>query len=113
MSDLIHLLSMRRRELRNRYLRFREQSRLKLAVIVVFGATVWFGLFAPAKTDPAVVAKLNRELVEVLKQPEVRTRLTDMGVRVVGNSPAEFAAFLAKEVQKFSAVVKAANIKAE
>jgi tripartite-type tricarboxylate transporter receptor subunit TctC len=75
--------------------------------------TVWFGLFAPAKTDPAVVTRLHETLVSVVKEPAVVEKLKSFGLRVVGNSPKEFADFLAAETAKFSALVKAANIKAE
>lgn len=75
--------------------------------------TVWFGLFAPAKTDPAIVAKLHETLVSVVKEPAAVEKLKSFGLSVVGNSPKEFADFLAAETAKFSALVKAANIKAE
>ena len=75
--------------------------------------TVWFGLFAPAKTEPAIVDRLHQAVVDALQVPDVRTKLAETGLRLVGNTPTEFAAFLAKEIEKFSAIVKAANIKAE
>ncbi len=75
--------------------------------------TVWYGLFAPVKTDPAIVEKLHQALATVSKEPAVVEKLTAAGVRVVGNSPKEFSDFLAAETAKFSALVKAANIKAE
>ncbi len=75
--------------------------------------TVWFGLFAPARTDPAIVARLHDETVACLQEPALRARLIEMGLRVVGNTPAAFAAFLASEIDKFGAVVRAAGIKAE
>jgi tripartite-type tricarboxylate transporter receptor subunit TctC len=75
--------------------------------------TVWFGLFAPAKTDPAIIDRLHQAVAASLQQADVRARLAETGLRLVGNSPAEFAAFLAREIEKFSAIVKAANIKAE
>ena len=75
--------------------------------------TVWFGLFAPAKTDPAIVERLHQAVAAALQEPDVRTKLADTGLRLVGNTPAEFATFLAQEIEKFSAIVKAANIKAE
>ena len=43
----------------------------------------------------------------------MRVKLAETGLRIVGNSPSEFAAFLAQEIEKFSVIVKAANIKAE
>jgi tripartite-type tricarboxylate transporter receptor subunit TctC len=75
--------------------------------------TVWFGLFAPANTDPAIIERLHRAIVASLQVADVRTKLAETGLRLVGNSPAEFTAFLAQEIEKFSRVVKAANIKAE
>ncbi len=75
--------------------------------------TVWFGLFAPAKTDPVVVARLHDAAVAALQDPEMRGKLTEMGLRIVGNTPAEFSAFLSDEINKFAAVVKTANIRAE
>ena len=75
--------------------------------------TVWFGLFAPAKTEPAIVERLHRAVVAALQEADVRAKLAETGLRLVGNSPTEFAVFLAREIEKFSAIVKAANIKAE
>jgi tripartite-type tricarboxylate transporter receptor subunit TctC len=75
--------------------------------------TVWFGLFAPAKTDPVIVARLNQAVAAALEDPDVRAKLAETGLRIVGDSPADFAAFLAQEIEKFSVIVKAANIKAE
>jgi tripartite-type tricarboxylate transporter receptor subunit TctC len=75
--------------------------------------TVWFGLFAPAKTDPAIVERLHQAVAACLQEADVRAKLAETGLRIVGNSPSEFAAFLAQEIEKFSAIVKAANIKAE
>jgi tripartite-type tricarboxylate transporter receptor subunit TctC len=75
--------------------------------------TVWYGLFAPAKTDPAIVEKLHQGLAAVVKEPAVVQRLLAANTRPVGNSPKEFADFLAAENEKFSALVKATGIKAE
>jgi tripartite-type tricarboxylate transporter receptor subunit TctC len=75
--------------------------------------TVWFGLFAPAKTDAAVVTRLHQAVADALQVADVRAKLAETGLRLVGNSPSKFAEFLAKEIEKFTAIVKAANIKAE
>jgi tripartite-type tricarboxylate transporter receptor subunit TctC len=75
--------------------------------------TVWFGLFAPAHTDPAIVDRLYQALAAALREPQMQAKLAEVNLRVVGNSPAEFAKFLDSEINKFAAVVKAANIKAE
>jgi tripartite-type tricarboxylate transporter receptor subunit TctC len=74
---------------------------------------VWFGLFAPAKTDGAIVARLAREMNTVLKDAEIAKRMSDLSLQPANYSPAEFAAFLQREHDKFAAVVKTANIKAE
>jgi tripartite-type tricarboxylate transporter receptor subunit TctC len=75
--------------------------------------TVWFGLFAPAKTEAAIVERLHQAVATALQDADVRAKLAETGLRIVGNTPAEFTAFLAQEIDKFSAIVKAANIKAE
>jgi tripartite-type tricarboxylate transporter receptor subunit TctC len=75
--------------------------------------TVWYGLFAPAKTDPAIVEKLHKTLAEVVKEPGIVEKLKASNLIPVGNSPKEFADFLKAENEKFSALVKAAGIKAE
>jgi len=74
---------------------------------------VWYGLFAPAKTDPAIVDRIYKEISALTKEPDMKAKLADVNLRVVGSSPSEFAAFLAKEVEKYAVIVKAANIKAE
>ena len=51
-----------------------------------------FGLFAPAKTPPAVIARLHHEVVRVLNQADVKDRFFNSGVDIVGNTPDEFAA---------------------
>ncbi len=74
---------------------------------------VWSGLLAPAKTPPAVIELLNRELVEVLKQPDVQAKLTDAGYRIATNSPAAFARFIATETDKYRRIVQTANIQSD
>jgi tripartite-type tricarboxylate transporter receptor subunit TctC len=75
--------------------------------------TVWYGLFAPAKTDPAIVEKLHQALAAVVREPAVAEKLKAANTIPVGSSPKEFAEFLKAESDKFSALVKAAGIKAE
>lgn len=75
--------------------------------------TVWFGVFAPAKTDRAIVERLNRELTEIAKDAEIRQKFANFGMRTLGLGPAEFTKFLAAEQTKFAAIVKTGNIRAE
>ena len=72
---------------------------------------VWYGLFAPAKTEPAIVSRLHAEMAAVLKDPETQKRMIDQFLQPVGNTPGEFAAFLRAEQEKFAAIVRTADIK--
>ncbi len=77
-----------------------------------FEAVPWFGLMAPAGTPPAIIDKLYRETVRVLAIPDVRRRLEELGLDVIGNSPAEFAALIKTEIPQWAKVIKDAGIKA-
>ncbi len=72
--------------------------------------TSWQGVFAPAGTPSDVVAKLNGELVQMLKTPEVRERMAREGADPVGSSPDEFAARIRTELAKWAKVAKAAGL---
>lgn len=85
-----------------------EQAELKNVSV-----TVWYGLFAPAKTDPAIVTRIYEVITALTKEPDMKAKLAEVNLRVVGNSPTEFGAFLAKEIEKYAVIVKTANIKAE
>ena len=76
-----------------------------------FEALQWFGIFAPAGTPKDVVAKLNADIVKAARLPEVRERMTTLGADVVGNTPAEFAAFQKADTAKWAKVVKASGAK--
>jgi tripartite-type tricarboxylate transporter receptor subunit TctC len=81
--------------------------------IAGFDATTWHGLVAPAGTPPGIIAALHRATVTALADPETRRALGDLGVDIVGSSPAEFAAYIKSEIPKWSAVVKAAGARLE
>jgi len=72
----------------------------------------WYGMFAPAKTPPAVIARLHDVTVAALNSPDVQEKLQSQGAILVGDTPAEFAAFVRQEIAKWSKVVEAAGIKA-
>ena len=74
-------------------------------------SATWFALLAPPKTPSEIVAKLNAAIVEALRQPEVQRRLAEMYAEVIGNSPAEAAAFIRDEKRRWGEVIRAANIK--
>jgi len=71
----------------------------------------FYGLMAPAGTPPAVINKLNQELVKILKTPEEAKRLAAAGAFPVGDTPAQFAAFLKREVDTWGPVIRDNNIK--
>lgn len=73
----------------------------------------WWGFVAPAGTDKAVVARLQKETLKALALPEVQTRLQGVGAEIVGSTPDEFAALLSDGIRKWSEVVRNAGIKAE
>jgi tripartite-type tricarboxylate transporter receptor subunit TctC len=75
-----------------------------------FEAVPWFGLMAPAGTSPLIIDKLHRETVKVLAQPDARKKLEELGLDLVGNSPTEFAAVIAREIPQWAKVIKGAGI---
>ena len=78
-----------------------------------FDVSSWTGIFAPAKTPPAIVARLQKELSAVLHSPFVKERYATLGIEPVGNAPAEFAAQVRADLARWQEVVKAANVKVE
>ena len=75
--------------------------------------TTSIGMFVPAKTSPAIVERLNRELNAVLSSPEVRKPFEEQAATIGKGSGADYAEFLRKELVRNAVVVKAANIKGE
>ncbi|MDB5931063.1 MAG: hypothetical protein JWR60_2770 [Polaromonas sp.] len=71
-----------------------------------YEATSWFGMFAPAATPPAVIARLNTAIVKVLAKPEVSKQINEQGAEVYSETPQQFATFIQKEAAKWSKVVK-------
>jgi tripartite-type tricarboxylate transporter receptor subunit TctC len=73
----------------------------------------WVGFAAPSKTPTEVVARLNKEIVEAINSKQARERFAQQGLDPVANTPAEAAKFVEQEMQRWSALIKAANIKPE
>jgi tripartite-type tricarboxylate transporter receptor subunit TctC len=78
-----------------------------------YEACAWFGIMVPAATPRELVARLNAEFIKVLRAPEVKEKLTRQGFDAVGNSPEEYAVFLKSEMEKWSEVVRIADVKAQ
>lgn len=78
-----------------------------------FNVTSWYGLLAPAKTPKPIIDKLQREIAEVMKMPEVRERYLKSSFEPVANAPEVFAAQLKADYERWGQVVKDANVKIE
>jgi tripartite-type tricarboxylate transporter receptor subunit TctC len=72
---------------------------------------VWTAFFAPAKTPSAIVARLQKEVARAVHTAEVKERFAQMGLDPVGSTPDELAKVVARDLAKYTAVAKAANIK--
>jgi len=70
----------------------------------------WFGLLAPAKTPPAIVRALNREIIRIIQLPDVKQRWQQIGAEALPMTPEEFEKYLADQSQLVARLVKAANI---
>jgi tripartite-type tricarboxylate transporter receptor subunit TctC len=73
----------------------------------------WNGFFVPAGTDPGLIARLNAELNQVIRDPMVLQRLAELGAMTRPNTPAEFSAFRDEQIDFFTGMVKSANISIE
>jgi tripartite-type tricarboxylate transporter receptor subunit TctC len=69
-----------------------------------YDSVVWYGFFAPAKTPRPIVETLHKEIVAVLRKPDVAKIIVDGGNEPVGNTPAEFAALIRAEAKKWGAL---------
>ena len=74
-------------------------------------ASVWYGMFAPAKTPAKVIATLSSTLHRVLREPDIQTQLLNLGVDIVTNTPEEFIEFLQKDLDKWARVAKQSGTK--
>ncbi len=78
-----------------------------------YESAAWFGLMAPAGTPKEVIARLHKEIVAILRAPDIRERFARDGAEVVASSPEEFDAYMRAEAIKWAKVVKRAGIKPE
>jgi tripartite-type tricarboxylate transporter receptor subunit TctC len=76
-----------------------------------FEASSWFGLVAPAKTPPPIVERLAAETAAALKDAQMQKRFGELGARLVGNTPAEFARLIVEERTRWGEVIRSAGIK--
>lgn len=71
-----------------------------------FDMSSWIALFVPAKTPPQIIAKLHADAVALLAEPATKRKLEDMGVVVVGSTPAELAAQFKADIEKWGPIIK-------
>lgn len=76
-----------------------------------YSGDAWHGVLAPAGTPPEIVDKLAGEIAKILAMPEVAKRLTDIGLTPVANSPADFAAAVKADFDRWGAAIRKANIR--
>ena len=76
-----------------------------------FTDEAWYGLLAPSKVPPEVIAKLTDAMKKTMANPELRQKLEQIGARPVGSAPAEFTAQVKSEIERMKQVVKSRNIK--
>lgn len=80
-------------------------------VLPGFEAASWFGVLAPSGTPDAIIARLNKEFVAAIRNPDVVKRLDELGVDPVGSSPAEFGRFLTSETERWGGVIRDLGLK--
>jgi tripartite-type tricarboxylate transporter receptor subunit TctC len=78
-----------------------------------YAVTGWLGIGVPKNTPPEIIERLNKEMNAVLTDPEVLTRLTNVGSEPFSGSPADFGRFIAAEAEKWAKVVRFAGLKAD
>jgi tripartite-type tricarboxylate transporter receptor subunit TctC len=75
------------------------------AGVAGYSTASWYGLLVPAKTPPAIVAKLNQQINAALKMPDVREKLAAIGVDAVGTTPEYFTDYMKKDIARWQQVV--------
>ena len=83
------------------------------AALAGFEATTWHGVVVPAATPPALVQRLNQDINAVLGEKDLNERLTALGAEVATGTPREFADYIAREIPRWSKVVRDSGAKAD
>ena len=78
-----------------------------------FELEFWIGMLAPAHTPPAIVAKLNRDIGEILQTPEMQTILLAQGAEAAPGTPDEFAAFIKSESAKMKKLIELTGMRVD
>ena len=86
---------------------------LQEAGLPFLGNPAWFGVLAPAGTPKDIVDLLHRQIAKIMSLPDVKQRLTTLGLDVVASTPDEFAAWIKSETAHWAKVVRETNMKIE
>jgi len=78
-----------------------------------FSSVAWFGIVAPPKTPAAIAEKLSAAVAEAIRQPEVANRLAAMSAEPIGGTPAEMAAFMKRDGERWKSVIESAQVKVD
>ncbi len=78
-----------------------------------FESAAWFAVVAPPKTPQAIVSKINADMNEALRQPEIGQRLVQLSAEPIGGTPQATAAYMREEITRWHNVIKAAGVKLE
>jgi tripartite-type tricarboxylate transporter receptor subunit TctC len=78
-----------------------------------FDASSWFGMVAPARTPPGIVNRIADDVHAIIREPRIERQMIEQGADPVGNGPQAFGAFIAREVDRWAAIVRAANATAD
>jgi tripartite-type tricarboxylate transporter receptor subunit TctC len=73
----------------------------------------WFGVFGPAGLPEPIAARLNREIVKALNEPDVKAKLDENGMAVIGGTPEDFRALIADGIVHYGQIIKAAGLQPE
>jgi len=78
-----------------------------------FTSVAWFGIVAPPKTPASIAEKLSAAVAEAIRQPDVAKRLATMSAEPVGSTPAEMAAFMKRDGERWKGVIESAQVKVD
>lgn len=78
-----------------------------------FDVSLWSGILVPRATPPAIIAKLNRELVRILASPDMKEKLTAQGSEVTPSTPDAFAKLIVSEIDRLGKIAKVANMRVD
>jgi tripartite-type tricarboxylate transporter receptor subunit TctC len=78
-----------------------------------FEATNWYSLLAPTATPAPIINRLNHEIVKILARPDIKAKLLEQNIEAASSTPEELGAYMRKDIERWTAVAKAAGLKVE